>query len=546
MLLRRIVFFMGEPAAISQTFDNIFHLNAVRYVLDTGSASSLTLGEMNGGGFYPAGWHGLVSGVVLLTGAEIPIATNMVAIAVAALVWPLGCVFLTRQIVGDRILPMLAAGVLSAAFGAFPILMLDFGVLYPNVLSISLLPIVLGALLPAVGLSGQSVSGQPVVWRWLVVLAAVPGLALAHPSTLMALLALMVPVAVRAWWRQASRIRWAERGTVMTGVLSTIVLIMGLLVLAVLWYYVRPVKEDAFWGPIESPGQAVGEVITGTQMGRPFSWSLFVLIVVGIGVLVAGRCWWLVGMFGVLGFLYVAVAGFPMGDTRWFFVGIWYNDPTRLAALIPVIAVPLTAVAATFLVQRLWILVGRKTVADLYTESSRIQRPTLAAFAGAVLMVVVLTAFTQQAPNIRYAAANAVASYQVGPDSALLNQDEMELLSRLDEKLPEDAVVVGNPWNGSGLAYALSDRESVFTHTFYEVPESAHILADRLNQAGEDPEVCAAVEELGVDYVLDFGHREVHGGDHGFDGLDDLQENGVGRVIDVVGDAKVYEITACP
>lgn len=53
----------GRPENISQTFDNVFHLNAIRYVLETGNASSMTITGMTNGDnppyFYPAAWHGL-------------------------------------------------------------------------------------------------------------------------------------------------------------------------------------------------------------------------------------------------------------------------------------------------------------------------------------------------------------------------------------------------------------------------------------------------------------------------------------------------------
>ena len=67
-LVWRVCVAIGEPTNFSQTFDNIFHLNGVRYVLDTGNASSFNLGRMtNPGGtlpFYPAAWHALVSLVI--------------------------------------------------------------------------------------------------------------------------------------------------------------------------------------------------------------------------------------------------------------------------------------------------------------------------------------------------------------------------------------------------------------------------------------------------------------------------------------------------
>lgn len=36
---------IGQPSAISQTFDNVFHLNAIRYIMDTGAASPSNSGR---------------------------------------------------------------------------------------------------------------------------------------------------------------------------------------------------------------------------------------------------------------------------------------------------------------------------------------------------------------------------------------------------------------------------------------------------------------------------------------------------------------------
>ena len=41
---------IGRPEYISQTYDANFHLNAIRYVADTGDASSLTIASMTSGG----------------------------------------------------------------------------------------------------------------------------------------------------------------------------------------------------------------------------------------------------------------------------------------------------------------------------------------------------------------------------------------------------------------------------------------------------------------------------------------------------------------
>ena len=69
----QLVRLFRNSGSIIQSFDNVFHLNVVQYILDTHQASSLTVGGLTSGGgpaaFYPAGWHGYVS--LVLDGARL-------------------------------------------------------------------------------------------------------------------------------------------------------------------------------------------------------------------------------------------------------------------------------------------------------------------------------------------------------------------------------------------------------------------------------------------------------------------------------------------
>jgi hypothetical protein len=48
-----------------------------------------------------------------------------------------------------------------------------------------------------------------------------------------------------------------------------------------------------------------------------------------------------------------------------------------------------------------------------------------------------------------------------------------------------------------------------------------------------------------VKYVLDFGSKEVHGGDHPFPGFEDLSESSAVKLVLQHGSAKLYQVTAC-
>lgn len=541
---RRLVYVFGRPESFSQTFDNVFHLNAIRFILDTGSASSITVSSMTGGGFYPAAWHDMVALLITATGAQIPVAVNVVNIAIGALVWPVACIYLVQQIMGRKALPSLMAGILAAAFGSFPILMLDFGVLYPNVLAISLLPIALGAGLQALGLAKNR--SQPALISWLLFAAVLPGLSLAHPSSTMALLALLVPPLLGLWWRAVGPRLSVWRTQRKSLLALAALLLVGAIVLIVAWKKVRPPEAAAFWPPVQTTGRAIGELIAMSQIGRPVSWVVMVLVLVGLVRLIGRRQQlWLVGMYAVLGGLFVIVTSFPSGQLRTFFTGVWYNDPPRLAALLPVLALPLAVVGGSQVVawaEDKWGTSFRAWIGQRMPMNSSVMR--YGSYVLVALLLGVLTVGTQQA-NVRAAAVAAAPGYQLSENSPLVSSDELALLDRLDSHVPANVVIVGNPWNGSALAYALADRKMVQMHILSELPAGAEEIYDHLDQALSDPDVCRAVRDLNVHYVLDFGHREVHGGDNGFRGLDNLAASGVARLIDSEGDARLYQLTVC-
>ncbi|WP_427008248.1 DUF6541 family protein [Pseudarthrobacter sp. H2] len=545
LISRRLIGAFGRPEAFSQTFDNVFHLNAVRYIQDTGSGSSFTVSSMTGGGFYPSAWHDVVALLAGLTGASIPVAVNVTNLVVGSLAWPLGCMFLAHKLLGNRVVVSVAAGILAAGFGAFPILLLDFGVLYPNFLGNALLPTALGLGIQALGLAHQESRS-----RWidcLLLFAVLPGITLAHPSSTMALLALMVPPLVLVWARATAKIvrgtrrRWARLGGMVA------LLALGVAGLAVAWKTIRPPEVAAFWPPVETTGQAIGEVLTASGIGRPVAWAIMALSIAGlVSLLVRRTQLWAVGMYLVMAGLFVAVTSFPFGPVRTFFTGVWYNDPPRLASLLPVVILPLAAVGAVRCWDT-WILpLAAKYPLGKNVVPARWPVGPAALTVGVVglLLAGLLVGGTQQA-NVREAAISASAGYRMTNDSPLISSDEMALISRLPQEVPEGATMAGNPWNGSALAYAFTGRKLLQFHLLSALPDGAEQVFTHLNAANSDPSVCPAVRRLNVDYVLDFGHREVHGGDNGFKGLDNLEASGVATLVDSQGQAKLYKLTAC-
>jgi hypothetical protein len=532
----RFVIVFGQPENISQTYDNIFHLNALRYVLDTGNASSLTLGGLNlanpgTGTFYPAGWHALTAAAVSITGVSIPVAINLVSILVGAIYWPLSCVLLVRTIVGPRAIAIVGAGVLSAAFGAFPYGLIDFGVVYPYLLAVSILPAALAFAAVAAGISEHA--EMRTSRACFALLGLLPGIMLAHPSVAMAFVAFSAVMIVRGAQLEHRRLIARKASSLRIRIATTIAAAI-LVGYAAAWLIVR---VSVAWQPTRTVAQALGESLTNATNGLPISWMLTLLVAIGVWVLRDRRTeYWILFNFALAVLLYIAAAAMPHSLFRALLVGTWYGDSHRLAALLPIVALPLATIGLV------WVYDQVRT-----REMRRVSRSGHRSRAQAIITVSLLLVATQ-GYSVHVAMIDAQSNYIVpefSNEAALLTSDERAVLEHVDEYVPEGAVVAGNPWTGASLVYAIANRRAMLPHVGgFDTPQSK-LIGKHLRDADRFTSVCDALAVLKIAYALDFGSREVHSGEHDFGGLTDLATSTAVRPLYIRGDVGLYKITAC-
>jgi hypothetical protein len=526
LALAAVVAGTDTPAALSQTYDAVFHYNSVARILAEGDASSLTAGTLTAPGaataFYPAAWHDMVSLVVVGSGASIPVATSAVVAVVAALVWPLGCSVLVRQVCGPSGTAVAVAPVVAAGFTAFPWMLMTFGVLWPNLLGMALVPAGLAAVVAVSGLG----SGSLTPWRAAAVLAvAVVALGLAHPNTLFSLAALAV--APLGWWF-ARRVRaWVRAGRRMLAVGVAAVVAVGAGGAAV-FASTSPLLDgvrDFDWPAYETPPQAVGEVLTMATNLRDAAWTVAALVLVGL--VVAWRTpdrRWLVPAHAVSAVLFVLAASLdtPLSAAA---TGFWYNDSHRLAAMLPITGVPLAVLAITAIGSAL---------------------PRVRAGVAALLV----TAAVVVASSGMYAREHAelVDDNYPAPTQQhrLLSPEEQSFYARIGPLIEPDAVVAQNPWSGSALLWALTGREVLFPHLGGEWTTDQRYLAAHLREVSTDPRVCAAAERLRVRYLLvgvnDFLPQDVR--TRGYPGLVPSPTGFLRVAADDSGNA-LYALTGC-
>ncbi len=528
----------STPEQFTQGYDSVFHLNATAYAVEHANASSFAIsGFIMPSGkavFYPGAWHGLTSLLIILTGISVPAATNIIWLAVAGVLWPLSGVFLTRVLFGQRRMLLVFAGILAAAFPAFPWLLLQYGSAYPNSLSNALVPLGIGLVLlilrPAVH------TGMEPAAALAMVVLVLPGAVIAQPNGVFSILLVLTPLLVFlvfAWLRtgfgNGRRHGWRRVG------LLSLAIVVALGALALL-PQIRSLFNYVSLAIMPFP---LALVRSATFAPDPIWFPaivLLLLVVVGLkyGAVRPGLRW-LYAIVILLVLTYPLTAGTDFGPAN-VIMAPWWDNPERVAALMPLIAVPLAAL-------------GLVHVADW----ARRRLPTLArrkgSRAAAVGIVVVLVLGN---PGLWQMKDQVGLMYEVPakPNGlAQVDAQELALIHRLDQLTTKDDVIANNPYNGSALAMALAGRTMLFPYSSQsDLGPELYTLRFWLNRVGRDVEVCAAAKRLGVTYLLDFGTDYIPAFKNPrslFPGITLAPDSDAFTLVASEGHAKLFKLTKC-
>jgi hypothetical protein len=431
--------------------------------------------------------------------------------------------------VGPSWLAAFATPIVAVGFIAYPWSLMTFGVLWPNLLGLSLVPIGLAAVISIAGLPQHG----PLTRLKAAILVPVVAvtLGLAHPNTLISLAVLSMPAA--AWWfGHWVRSRLLNGQALLAAVASMTVAAtaaavgVGLLT-SPLFDSVRAFDWPAF----VSPAGAVGEVMLWATNGKSAAWAMAGVVLVGLTA-----AWrrpdlrWIVPAHAISGALYVLAASLETAAVT----GFWYNDSYRLAAMLPITGVPLAVLGLTAIGTAVHGQWSRLT-------TSPPEPAVVGALATAVLVI---------ASSGMYARDHAEFlddAYRVTePPFELLSPDEAAFFEIVRADSDPTAVVAQNPWSGSPLLWALTGQQVLFPHLDGEWTSDQRFLADHLRDAATDGRVCPVADKLGVRYLL-VGNLDFWPWDSRINQYPGLTrpENGFRMVASDTSGNFLYELTAC-
>ncbi|HCS61189.1 MAG TPA: hypothetical protein DIW46_07315, partial [Microbacterium sp.] len=525
LVIWRLAAYIGDPDAVSQTNDAVFHMNAVRYIVESADASSLHVSSLVGGsGFYPAAWHALVSLIVQVTGTSIPIAANMLTLVIGAVIWPLGLAWLTRLVAGSA--AAVVAAVLAGVMQNFPLLMFQWGVLFPNALSTALIPAAVGLVIFLPVWNRGVRRWQTAVRSVLVVAVSAGSLAVAQPAALLPWGGICV-----VWL--SCRLLAAERSRDWR---SWVALIIAWSVFALAWIGLSRSTSGSHWPFFRTRFEALLDIVLNSHVLIAPQIGISILMLLGLVVAVRTPRlrWFALAWLGVSG-VYWLVAAVGNETVRNLVLGAWYADPYRIAALVPVVVIPLAAVGAEAVV---------RAVADrLPKRAAAVGRVSLAVL---ILLAAVLVLLRPvPLPSVTARNYDPVSRYE-SSDKSYLSDDERALLEQLDELVEPGVRVIGNPSTGVGFGYFFSGVD-VYPRTWSPPADAAwQILAEDLRYAADDPDVCGALAAFDDPaYVLDFGPGETRAGRWLMPGITEFAGQDGFELVAEEGDASLWRITAC-
>lgn len=537
------------PEAFSQSLDNSFHMNAIRWIQEHGDASSLTLGAVSAADqqptFYPAGWHDFVSLIYSTTGTSIATATIVTVLLTASFVWPCSLVAFSLSIPKLRRLQALAIPAIIGGFAAFPGLLLRWGVLFPNLLGYALLPTFVALMAHLVqALLRREFS--VLLSLGLSALVGIAGLALVHPNAVVSAVVFALPMLL-AGVVQVSRSHELALRQKWVGSL----LLVGVSIGCVgAWLVLRPgASASNTWEPMLTEGEALYQFLflgleNANQLRDTFNPSYLAgfLALWGAGYLLyKHRNLWLIASWALIGYLWIIAATVPRGDFRLLMVGPWYTDHFRLAALVVFPSVILAGIGLGGFVEGLLTWIVRRV-----PRTARLNVAT-AGMGVAAVLVLVLAGLTSRVPSVQETTLAVSKEYRVTPSSVVLNQDEMNVINEIPKIVPKGDVIVNNPWDGSAYIYALANRHLTGYHFEFETSPKYSAIMHNLKNARTNPEVCREVNKYKAHWYVHLENQLNFGPDaqKNYDGLVAAIGTDVLTPVYSSGPMTLYRISAC-
>ncbi|HEX5256198.1 MAG TPA: DUF6541 family protein [Mycobacterium sp.] len=482
---------------IPSTWDAVWHANEVRFILDTGQASSTHMGELRNVEthktlYYPSVFHALVAVFCQLTGAAPTTGYTLTSVAASVWLFPTSAAMLTWHLLRRHTTQWRSAGAaataatLSASFTAVPYV--EFGV----------------AAMPNLAAYGVAVPAFVLITTTLRHRDRIPAAVLAWVGVMSVHITggVIVLLFLVAWWLMDAVWR-PVRGRLADFVaLASVAVVSGLILLP--QFISVQGQEDIIAGhsflTYLSKKRGVFDAVF--QHSRhlndfPVQYGLIAVTAIGGVIFLVKKIWWPLALWLVLVVVDVDAGnplGGPIGAVAGMFGEFFYKDPRRISAAITLLLEPMAGVAVFAIV--VGVVAGAKRVTGRFKPL-----PAPVWVSATAVLLVATTVLTGRHYLYRH-----LVLFGDKYDSVMVDQRDLMAMAYLAKLPGAHETLIGNAnTDGTAWMYAVADLHPLWTH--YDYPQqmgpgpNRYIFWISARNGDSDPRVVEAIKALNIRYI---------------------------------------------
>ena len=504
---------LDGPDSLFQAYDNFQHLGITKTFLESGDFSPFGSSNLYAGSndispyietkaFYPAAWHALVALVCEVANVSVPLGVNAVNATLIGIVFPSGMFYLLSICLKKQRQVLLGA-VFCLAVAVCPWDFVMFGPLYPNLLSLAIVPSACACFIQAVEIISENKASGKISWL-LLSCAVIAAVGLAHPNGIFISAVFLAPFCVsKTYHLMLERGKASKNQAAIASVACALVILM-------IWTgcYLLPSFQAVVqfnWEATVPIHQALIDVLTlglANHSAQPLV-AAFTFIGL-VSVLLETKARWLAIPYFITAISYlfdVSTEGF----IKHFLTGFWYTDPHRIATMLGLFAIPLAVRG---------LCVASRYAKDIVSRASCTKYQECR-FATPILMLVIGVLVYYPSYEV-----NGVGEYSTGfgynsnqvqilndvNGNHVLTSEELEFSKRALEVTGTDSLIINSPNDGSAFLYALLDA-NVYYRRFAlplleEESTDSQTIRAALFKISDDSDVRASVNKIEAKYLL--------------------------------------------
>ncbi|MEB4209436.1 DUF6541 family protein [Mycobacterium sp. 94-17] len=482
---------------IPSTWDAVWHANEVRFILDTGQASSTHMGELRNVEthktlYYPSVFHALTAVFCQLTGAAPTTGYTLSSVAASVWLFPTSAAMLTWHVLRAHTTQWRCAGAtataaaLSASFTAVPYV--EFGV----------------AAMPNLAAYGVAVPAFVLITSTLRHRDRIPAAVLAWVGVMSVHITggVIVLLFLVSWWLLDAVWRPVRGRLADFLALACVAACSGLILLP--QFISVQGQEDIIAGHsfLTYLSKKRGLFDAVFQHSRhlndfPVQYGLIVVTAIGGVIFLVKKIWWPLALWLVLVVVDVDAGNplrGPIGAVAGMFGEFFYKDPRRISAAITLLLEPMAGTAVFAIV--VGVVCGAKRVTGRF-------RP-LPAPAWVAVTAVLLVATTVLSG--RHYLYRHLVLFGDKYDSVIVDQRDLMAMAYLSKLPGAHETLIGNGnTDGTAWMYAVADLHPLWTH--YDFPQqmgpgpNRYVFWTSARKGDSDPRVLEAIKALNIRYI---------------------------------------------